>query len=78
MPPSTNLLIADTGPLIALSRVISLSVLPENIGQVWLTHTVMAECTARPDRPEGAVILAAVKAGWLQVKPDKPVSHDWD
>ncbi len=78
MPPSIDLLIADTGPLIALSRVISLSVLPEIFGQVWLTQTVMAECTARPDRPDAVVILAAVKAGWLQVKPDISVSHDWD
>ncbi len=77
MPPLVDLIVADTGPLIALSRVVSLAMLPDIFGQVWLTKTVLAECTVRPDRPEGVVILAAVKEGWLQVRPDTPVTHDW-
>jgi len=72
------LLIADAGPLIALSRVISLSLLADCFGAVWLTETVLAECTARPDRPEGMVILAAVKAGWLRVRPDSPSTQNWN
>jgi uncharacterized protein len=78
LPPSPDLVIADTGPLIALSRVISLSVLPEIFGQVWLTQTVLAECTARLDRPEGMTILAAVKEGWLRIRPDAPRGLDWN
>ena len=78
MPRSTDLIVADTGPLIALSRVMPLSVFPDIFGQVWLTKTVLAECTARPDRPEGAAILAAVAEGSLQIRPDIPDSLDWD
>lgn len=78
MPRSTDLVVADTGPLIALSRVIALSALPDIFGQVWLTQTVLAECTARPDRPEGSAILAAVKEGCLRIRPDTPRSLDWD
>jgi predicted nucleic acid-binding protein len=72
------LLIADAGPLIALSRVISLSLLTDIFGAVWLTETVLAECTAKPNRPEGSVILAAVKAGWLSVRPDTPSTQSWN
>ncbi len=78
MPRSTDLVVADTGPLIALSRVMALSALPDIFGQVWLTQTVLAECTARPDRPEGSTILAAVKEGWLRIRPDTPSNLDWD
>ncbi|MDP1903979.1 MAG: DUF3368 domain-containing protein [Pseudomonadota bacterium] len=78
MPRSTDLIVADTGPLIALSRVMPLSVLPAIFGQVWLTQTVLAECSARPDRPEGAAILAAVADGSMQIRPDMPDSLDWD
>lgn len=77
MRPSAELVIADAGPLIALSRVVELSLLRDVFGQVWVTETVLAECTARPDRPEGSTILAAVAAGWLQVRPDSPMDHDW-
>lgn len=77
LSPSSDLLVADAGPLIALSRVVSLSLLADLFGLVWLTQTVLAECTARSDRPEGMVILAAVKEGWLQVRPDTPYTHDW-
>lgn len=78
MSPSNDLLIADAGPLIALSRVISFSLLADIFGAVWLTETVLAECTARPDRPEGSVILAAVQAGWLCVQPDTPSTQNWN
>ncbi len=78
MSPSNDLLIADAGPLIALSRVISLSLLTDIFGAVWLTETVLAECTAKPNRPEGSVILAAVKAGWLSVRPDTPSTQSWN
>jgi uncharacterized protein len=76
--PSVDFVIADAGPLIALSKVLDFSVLRDIFGQVWLTNTVLAECTARPDRPEGTMILAAVEAGWLQVRPDTPLSQGWD
>jgi len=78
LPPSSDLIVADAGPLIALSRVISLVMLPACFGQAWLTETVLAECTARPDRPEGAAILSAVAEGWLRVRPDTEHPADWN
>lgn len=73
-----DLVIADAGPLIALSRVIRLSLLTEVFAQVFVTRTVLAECLARPDRPEGRDIEAAVLAGWITVHADVPCSFGWD
>lgn len=58
-----RLIVADTGPLIALARVEQLDVLPALFQQVWLTPTVLAECEARPDRGEGRHIRATLEAG---------------
>ena len=76
--PLVDLVIADAGPLIALSRVISLSVLAELFAQVWVTQTVLAECVVRQDRPEGRDIQAAVQSGWLRVRPDVAYEDDWN
>lgn len=63
MPPSNNLIVADTGPLIALARLEQLELLPALFSQVLLTPMILAECEARPDRGEGLAIRAAVDAG---------------
>jgi predicted nucleic acid-binding protein len=76
--PLVDLVIADAGPLIALSRVISLSVLAELFAQVRVTQTVLAECVVRQDRPEGRDIQAAVQSGWIVVQPDVAYEDDWD
>lgn len=78
MRPFPDLVIADAGPLIALSRVIPLALLPELFGQIWLTETVLHECTARDDHAESATIKAAVAAGHLRVRTDLPLEHNWD
>lgn len=78
MNPSPELVIADSGPLIALSRVVELSLLRDVFGQVWLTETVLAECTVRLDRQEGVLIRAAEEAGWLKVRPDSSTDPNWD
>ena len=58
-----RLIVADTGPLIALARVEQLDVLPALFQRVLLTPIVLAECEARPDRGEGHHIRAALEAG---------------
>jgi len=73
-----DIVIADAGALIALSRVLSLALLADGFGQIRLTQTVLAECLARDDRPEGHAIRLAVDAGWLAVQADVPCVPDWN
>lgn len=63
-----RLIVADTGPLIALARVDLLDALPVLFQQVLLTPTVLAECEARPDRGEGLAIREALTAGQFQLQ----------
>ena len=67
MPPSNKLVVADTGPLIALARLELLALLPELFDQVLLTPTVLNECEAKSDCGEGVAIRAAVDAGRLEL-----------
>jgi uncharacterized protein len=78
LPPSTELVIVDAGPLIALSRVMNLCLLPDIFGIAQTTSTVLAECTARPDRLEGVAIVNAINAGCLQICPEPVIAQDWD
>lgn len=73
-----DIVIADAGALIALSRVVSLSLLADGFGQVRVTRTVLDECLARDDRPEGRVIREAVEVGWLTVQADVRYSPNWN
>lgn len=70
--PSVKVVVADTGPLLALARINGLDWLPAPFGEVLVPAAVLAECLARPDRPEGAPIRAAVDAQWLTAVPDPP------
>lgn len=77
MKPSVEVIVADAGPLIALARIDSLSVLPALFTQAVVTETVLAECQARPNRPEGAIIAAALNAGWLTLESDTVKDSVW-
>ncbi len=58
----SNVLIADAGPLIALSRIGALD-LPRGVfGEVWVTPEVRAEVLPRVDDP-GRADLATTLAG---------------
>lgn len=72
-----EVVVADAGPLIALARVIDLALLPEVFARALVTETVLSECLVRDDRPEGAVISAAIGNGWLIRLPDPPLDTDW-
>ncbi len=77
MKPSVREIVADTGPLIALSRIGKLSILPRLFAGTFTTETGLAECLARPDRPEGAAITAALGAGQLILEADVANDQDW-
>ena len=77
MPASVEIIAADAGPLIALARVSGLSLLPGVFRQTLIAPTVLSECLARTDRPEGAAIAAALQANRLNLVPDGPHDRDW-
>lgn len=66
-----RLVVADTGPLIALARIGRLDLLPTLFQQVLLTPTILDECEAKPDRGEGREIRAALASQGFQLQtPD--------
>lgn len=78
MTASGKVIVADTGPLIALARLNLLSCLPALFSRVWITETVRAECLARPGKAECGAINAAVDQGILAVCPRFPDSTAWN
>ena len=78
MKPSAKVVVADAGPLIGLSRVVSLSILPAVFARTLITRTVLEECLARPDRPEGALIQSAADSGWLNLVTDAAPPSGWE
>lgn len=67
---STRLLVADSGPLIALARL-ELLLLPSRLyAEVLVTETVWDEVTRAPRPSQLAVLLAAQKDGLFNVVAD--------
>ncbi len=60
-----SVVIADAGPLIALSRIDSLDVLHGLFGRVLVTEEVRDEALPAADYPGKEVIAQAFDAGWL-------------
>ncbi len=60
-----RVIIADAGPLIALSRGDALPLLNALFGQVWMTDTVRDEICSGGVFPGQGAILAALSAGML-------------
>ncbi len=60
-----SVVIADAGPLIALSRIDSLDLLRRLFGQVLVTEEVRDEALPTADYPGKAVIAQAFASGWL-------------
>lgn len=63
-----RVVIADAGPLIALACIDELDVLRRLFSKAYLTESVKDECLAKPGE-DARRIEAAVKDGWLVVKP---------
>ena len=60
-----SVVIADAGPLIALSRIDALELLRGLFGQVLVTEEVRGEALPAADYPGKALIAEAFEAGWL-------------
>ena len=60
---SKTLLIADTGPLLALARIAQLPLLKQLFGEVNVTHAVFSECQAKPERADAVAVQAALDGG---------------
>ena len=63
-----RLIVADTGPLLALARIEQLGLLSSLFQPVLLTPTVLAECEARPDRGEGRAIRDVLVPGHFELR----------
>ena len=66
-----SVVIADAGPLIALSRIDSLDLLRGLFGQALVTQEVRDEALPAADYPGKELIVQAFAAGWL-VCPSLP------
>ncbi|MEZ5537186.1 MAG: DUF3368 domain-containing protein [Thiolinea sp.] len=62
------LVIADAGPVIALTKTGQLALLQSLFGEVTLPEAVWQETQAK-DAPDSRMIQQARQAGWLRVEP---------
>ena len=67
---SAALLVADSGPLIALARLDLLALPSRLFSETLVTATVWHEVTREPQPPEDTALSAALQAGWLRVVAD--------
>lgn len=72
-----EVVVADTGPLIALARLELLGLPGKLFRRVLITPMVLSECVAKPDRGEGALIRAALDAGLFQLIEAPDGDPDW-
>lgn len=72
----SSALIADAGPLIALSRIGALDLLQGAFGEAWVTSEVRAEVLPAADYPGKADLVAALERGKLQLLPRPPKIGD--
>jgi predicted nucleic acid-binding protein len=69
---SSRLLVADSGPLIALAKLRRLDLPAAIYPSVWVPATVLQECTRTGIFPDAMAIEAALSAGWLHACEDAP------
>ncbi len=65
MSRSSRLLVADSGPLIALAKLRLLDLPAALYSTVWVPAAVLQECTEAGSFPDGQRITTALAAGWL-------------
>jgi len=63
-----EVVVADTGPLIAFAHLDRLSLLPEVLGRIIVPDIVLQECLYIPSRPGAMSIKSAVDEGMLTVQ----------
>lgn len=59
-PSSNEILVPDTGPLLALARLDLCQLLPQLFKSCWITASVLEECLAKPKRPDALKVGEAV------------------
>lgn len=62
-----KIVIADAGPLIALSRIAQLELLRELFGQVIITETIKDEVLVNKHSRGKYLIQQAIETGWMKV-----------
>lgn len=65
-----KLVVADSGPLIALASTGHVGALLQIAHHVVIPETVFQECTADPAKPGAILIIKAVQAGQIEKQPD--------
>ena len=71
-PSATRVVVADSGPLIALGRLDLLSLLGQLFEQVQVPRAVYIECMARPELADAQRIQASVTSGALMLCDAQP------
>ena len=66
--PARTVVIADAGPLIALSRVARLSILKGLFDEVWITPEIRDEVLPSRSFPGQSEIADAIASGWIRVE----------
>lgn len=64
----TGIVVADTGPLIALARAGHLQLLQTLYQEIIITPAVHAELCLGSERPGSKQLANALEQGWLQIK----------
>lgn len=59
--------IADAGPLIALSRIARLDILQRLFDEVWITAEIRGEVLPSGDFPGTVLIAEGIEGGWIRV-----------
>lgn len=68
-----KVVVADSGPLIAIAYLELFSILPDVLGTVLVPDTVLRECLYIPSRPDAIEIQSALEKGWLHVRESNPI-----
>ncbi len=68
-----ELLVADTGPILALARIDFLKLLCQLFRRVEITYTVLQECVIQAERADARAVVDALYKGWLFEIPDPQV-----
>lgn len=74
----TKVVVADTGPLIAIAYLDLFSLFPNVLGSVLVPKLVMDEIQVEPVHPDVICINKAVEKRWLSIEHDlKTVDNDF-
>ena len=74
----TRVVIADTGPLIALARIGRLDLLRRLYGRIVVPPTVHTELAVDSNRPGAKVLAGALATGWIVVEMVEDPSVRWE